>query len=378
MKFPTDTDSSRRYTKPAEDSEYNDDATMSPIGRLMDDGDEPGEPESGAYVSGFDRRKPAEPEAAPTRPAPIHGTERERERPGMRERERSAPTPSFASDEDFFEMGSREATRRERERRRPTNPNPRPAVRATVPTQRRMSTPPAPSSRPAGREVADDANPDEVYDTFRQRYNPDDLISAGKGGRTVRREPGDTRGPAPRPQAEEEERINPARVAVAGGAFAFLLLLIILVIVMNNFRIQRNYYRAQVDENAGFRSRYYVLRTEATGLYDSLVDYRNQRNNYRAQVQAQTPGTTATDPGDNNDLPGNGTAAQPPAEDFPRQHEVMSRQNLTIIARIHYGAERVDRRPMVYTEHIRNYNNMPNDQVNVGRIINIPAPPPLP
>jgi len=61
--------------------------------------------------------------------------------------------------------------------------------------------------------------------------------------------------------------------------------------------------------------------------------------------------------------------------DFPRQHVVQLGQNLTIIARIHYGTERVNKNLVFYTEHIRQYNNMRNDQVLLGQVLNIPAPP---
>ena len=365
MKSPTDTDNKRH-------EEHMDDVTMSPIGRLMDDGDEEDATPGGAYVSGFDRGRPAEPTpSAPTRPAPIPGTERERYSP--RERERTAPSPSLSSDEDFFEVGVREA-RRERERRKPTNPNPRPAVRATVPTQRRMAAPPPTASpRTPPHEQTDDMGADEVYDTFRKRYNPDEIISSGRGGRAGRRPPGgDPRTSDARP--EEDERINPARVAVAGGAFAFLLLLIILVVSMNNIRRERNYYRTAAQENANFVSRYNAARADVTELRDENNQLRTQRDNYRAQLDARPePGTGAVPGG--NAAPGTGDVAGIPYPDFPREHLVASGQNLTIIARIHYGAERVNRSPAIYTEHIRTYNNMPNENVFAGRTINIPAPP---
>jgi len=381
MKFPEDTDK-KRYSAEDTGGEYMDDATISPIGRLMDDGDEDEQP-TGAYVSGFDRSKPPAPEPppTPTRPAPIPGAgrerppSREREMPPPREREvpppreRPAPTPSLASDEDFFEIGSREA-RRERERRRPANPNPRPAVRATVPTQRRMSAPPKP--RPADHEEIDTDNPDEVYDTFRKRYNPDELISASKGGRTVRR---DARSSDARPQADErEERLNPARVAVLGGAFACLVLLIILTANMVSLRGQRNDFRTQAEENEGFRTRYHDSQLNATGWQNRYNQRTNDYNTLRAQVSAQaSPATADNNHGEGNDA--TGTATQTPAEDFPRQHTVVPRDNLTVIARRHYGAERVDRNPLVYIAHIREYNNMRNDQVNLGQVLNIPAPP---
>lgn len=379
MKFPQDTDNKRRYSGTAQDigdehgDEYNKDITMSPISRLMDDSDEQDRPdEPGTFVDGYDRRptKAEIPPAGEVERSPYAPDRSERERPPMRERP-APPSPSLSSDEDFFEVGIREA-RRERDRRRPTNPNPRPAVRATIPTPRRMSAPPPIRPTTSNNEV-DPNNPDDVYDTFRQRYNPEDLISATKSGRAAKRDYGDTRGPASRAQAEEDERIDPTRVAVVGGAAAFLVILIILVVAMNHFRTGRNFYQAQAEENAGYRSRYNVLRTENTALSEANSELRTERNDLQALLAAQDTGQDAYHGNNNNDASDTETPLD--QQDWPRQHTVARGQSLTVIARLHYGAERVNRHPFTYTEHIRLYNNMPNENTFEGRVINIPAPP---
>jgi len=381
MKFPQDTDNKRRYSGTAQDigdehgDEYNKDITMSPISRLMDDSDEQDMPdEPGAFVNGYDRRPTTaeSPSSDEHESSPYAPDRAERERPPMRERPvATPPSPSLNSDEDFFEVGIREA-RRERERRRPTNPNPRPAVRATIPTPRRMSAPPTIRPAPSKHEIEQD-NPEDVYDTFRQRYNPEDLISATKSGRAAKRDPGDTRGFSSRPQGEEDERINPARVAIVGGAAAFLVLLIILVVSMNHFRTGRNFYQAQADENAGYRSRYVAARSENTALLDANSDLRSENATLRAQFEAQDTGLAASNGNNNNDASDTETPLD--QQDWPRAHVVARGQTLTVIARIHYGTERVNRHPFTYTEHIRLYNNMPNDNTFEGRTINIPAPP---
>jgi len=379
MKFPQDTDNKRRYSATAQDigdehgDEYNKDITMSPISRLMDDSDEQDRPdESGAFVDGYDRRSAkadtspiGEPERSPYAP-----DRAERERPPLRERP-APPSPSLSSDEDFFEVGIREA-RKERERRRPTNPNPRPAVRATIPTPRRMAAPPAIRPTTSSNEI-DPNNPDDVYDTFRQRYNPEDLISATKSGRAAKKDSGDTRGSASRPQAEEDDRIDPTRVAIVGGAAAFLVLLVILVVAMNHFRTGRNFYQAQAEENAGYRSRYQIARSENAMLEDDNLSLTIERDNLRAQLEVQDTGQAASNGNNNNDASDTETPLD--QQDWPRQHTVARGQSLTVIARIHYGTERVNRHPFTYTELIRLYNNMPNENTFEGRTLNIPAPP---
>jgi len=374
---------------PDKRSDIYNDAAVSPIGRLMDDKNEPSD-EPSAYVSGFERGKPPEdhpperrpvrrqretrePQPAPPEPYPSDnfyemGVLEANARRTTRDRSTSEPNP----DEDFFELGVREA-RKERERRRPPNPDPKPAVRATVPTQRRMNN--TSQSPPRRNETySGDQQPEDSYDTFRKRYNPDELISASRGGEPVRRGDGAVRSFSPQPM-EDDERINPIRVAIMGVAAAFLLLLIILVVSLTRTIGQRNDLQEIVDAGNEYQSQYNNLRADFDFVSSQLETRTTERDHYRSlALQPGGPGT-ATDPGYANNYSSSDSSdsAHTISDDFPREHLVVRGDNLTRIARLHYG---IGRDTLRYQQHIMAYNNMRTDVVHLDTTIRIPAPPP--
>ena len=114
-------------------------------------------------------------------------------------------------------------------------------------------------------------------------------------------------------------------------------------------------YHLQAQEISTYQERYAALR-ETTAYLEEL---QNQLNAELNRLQAQY----------------DALATSSDVDDFPRQHQVAFGENMTRIARIHYGEERVNRHPFTYTEHIRLYNGMPHDSVQLGQTLIIPAPP---
>lgn len=354
------------------DNHYNDELNLSPIERLMSDEldeiDVMEEPN--AFVSGFDRSQPEE------HPAPV-----ERRRP---KRERPAPADP---DDDFFEVGIREARagrERDRERRRAPNPNPRPAVRATVPTPKRMATPP-PRHEEEGIYMSD-SPPEDQYDTFRQRYNPRDLISAGRGGRPVRKGappprddgPGPSRGSIMSRFADDDDSENPNMLRMIYIAGVFVLLAIIVIMIVSRTRLSTRYNDAQetIASMQAAYARTNSLEREVNELNAEITVKDNRITYLESQInQQQVTGLpNDTTPVDGDD-PDDGAVSAPGQGNFPVQHTVASGQNLTAIARLHYG-------PGTATEnhlrmlHIAEYNNVPYPfTLRVGDVITIPPLP---
>jgi len=368
LKKTYDSDDRTLTDQPSEENEV----LLSPIGRLMSD-DTTTDEEQNAYVSGFERSQPdsyPEPASAPA----------ERRRP---KRERPAPPIDALPDEDFFEVGIREARagrERDRERRRQPNPDPRPAVRATVPTPKRMAAPPP---RHGDEEVyPPDSPPEDIYDTFRQRYNPRDLISAGRGGRPVRR------GASPRDGAPSGGRSldnnndsgdtpNVMRIAAVAGIFVLLLVLVIMTVNRNS--INRRYNEAQ-ERIAGMETAYArtnSLEREVDSLEVQRTTLQNRVTYLEAQLEQQNnPGTQegTTQPGADTD--GSDQDESPPGQgNLPTTHVIQPGQSLTGIAILHYGRGTATENHL-RAEHIARYNNIPNlEAIQAGQTITVPPLP---
>jgi len=381
------------------DDNYEEDVSQSPIGRLMDEDADNEEPS--AFVSGYnrssntDRGVEQELDERPPLPSPV--TER---RP---RRERPAPPPTD-TDEDFFETGIREAraTRdRDRERRRQPNPAPRPAVRATVPTQRRMAGSPPPTRR---EDDELDSTQDSSYDNFRQRYNPDELISSGRGSssggdggsaasrpaRTTQRTPrtgGDvdlsaSRGFAAR-RAERESDDNGDNtgiVRIVAGGTIFVLLILLVIMTGSRAGINRRYraanariyeMQATYDRANHYQTRYEAASTENTNLRLSNADLRAQLTEHETGSSTTGNGTS----NDNSTASGDGVPDTIAATDFPRPHTVAAGENLVRIAIIHYGSSTASEN-QARANFIASYNNITNPNLLfVGAELTIPALP---
>jgi len=369
---------------------------LSPIGRLMDD-DVGFENEPSAYVSGFSRKPAPEPEKT-------EAPRRRRERPETIAMPRTDPSqeknprrrqtpvqelsPGSGSEpgpgDDFYEAGIREARRR-----RPQNPDPRPAVRAAVPTSRRMAQPPPRRhSEPTQDDRKADQQPEDSYDTFRQRYRGD-LISSGAsrgtgGERTAaRRQPppqgGARNGHAPartRDSNNNDDAASLLRMGLLGGIFLVFVVFIILIVRINtlaNRNSEAEYtiasmedayerYHSVVAANAAQDMEIRRQEAEINRLNSELAAFRAENMPGGADGGGQaigdgTPGTTQP-------------STEPPPE-WPRTHTIVTGDSLGRIARAFYGSS-----DLVYIEHIAQYNNIrdPNN-IPLGRTITIPAPP---
>ena len=349
--------------------------SSSPIGRLMSDDIETDEEQS-AYVSGFERNQPEDFSEPVLAPNPAERRRPKRERP-------SSPVGSLPeTDEDFFEAGIREARagrERDRERRRQPNPDPRPAVRATVPTPKRMAAPPP--RRDQEEIYSSDSPPEDKYDTFRQRYNPGDLISAGRGGRPTRRgappRDGDPSGGRGFDNDGGGDTPNVLRIVAVAGVFVLLLVLVIMTVNRNS--INRRYNEAQ-ERIAGMEIAYArtnSLERELESLEATLTVRENrieylesqlaQQNNAGTQAGTTQPGTNV----DNSDIddtpPGQGG--------LPAYHVVQPGQSLTGIARIFYGDGTATENHL-RAEHIARYNDLPNlESIQPGQTLTIPPLP---
>jgi len=307
---------------------------------MNNDDDTSGEPS--AFVSGFER--------APHEP------------------------PKQTGEDDFFETGIREA-RAARERRRQPNPAPRPAVRATVPTQRRMAAPPPP------RHDGDPTSmtpPEDAYDTFRQRYNPGELISPARGGRPVRNVPpvqGSERRPAP--QHYDEDAVNPLRYLLLFGVIVCLGVFIFLLVRLSSVRSDLADARATIQTMQDESERYHLTAEQRDHWYDEYHRI-SLEHEYLQLRYAQLSGAGTTDPG--TQQPGTGdsdqpTTTEPPTTEppFPRVHVLQQGQTVSAVAEIHYG-----RRDWLLVLHILSYNNLSEDaaaRLPAGATINVPAPP---
>ena len=368
MKNTHDPDGRPIMDQQAEENEM----VSSPIGRLMSDDTEPAEEQS-SFVSGFERNQPALEEP----PAPA---ERRRPRP-------ERPASSADTDEDFFEAGIREARagrERDRERRRKSNPDPKPAVRATVPTTRRMTGPLPRRGEEAGHSTG--SLPEDKYDTFRQRYNPDDLISAGRGGRPPAR-----RGtPPPRGGSDNRGRDrdfdndggdpNLVRWLAVGGVLVLLILLVIMTVGRTSASRRYNEAAERIVSMEAAYAESNSLRRQVDSL-EATLRTRDNRITYLENQLDQQDGTAATGDGAQQGTTGQDTGttgtdeAPPNQDDFPRTHVVQAGQNLTRIARIHYG-DGTGTENHLRMLHIAAYNNIAYPfNVSGGQSITIPPPP---
>jgi len=344
--------------------------------------------EPSAYVKGFERppareparrREPAAHAEPPVDPAP------ERERRPRRERPTVSRQPELDPEEDFFEAGIREVRARDRSResRRPTNPDPKPAVRASVPTQRRMATPPPEHHQ---MEEHDTYPPEDAYDSFRKRYDPAELISASRArqGRQGRDEGRPSRGgyaSGGRDVAahadDDSEGLNPMRMILAGLALGVLLLMVFLVIS----RASRGTRIAELEAQVASMEEAYASTHRDRNRIAELEGLNNAHERTIADLNAQIAvqaNLDAQQPGDNNNAPpseNNNDSDEAPVQNqlrIPAYHIVERGQSLSSIARLHYGpgtASEIHAR----AEQIRIYNNIANaNHIQVGDRINLP------
>jgi hypothetical protein len=346
------------------DAFYSEEMSRAAVGRLFDDADDDTEePPSvqSAYVSGFDRNPTKKRERAdknerfkPQAEEPLPQEEHEDEAPiEQRHRRRETATTRLLNSSSGMPVPQEEERPTREGRRR--NPVPKPAVRVNVQQEEHTT--------------------EENLDTFRRRYNSEELFSPPRStNRPVR--PGqqrDVRRDRARTTEREADTVSPLRLIMAGSAIVILLIVSVLTfsLISANGR-----YR-----DASERIAYLELEVLAavnqgeldnSGLRETVRTVEDQRDFYRnalssAGINPHAPPPTVDDgtgPG-----PGQAATTQPPATAgyvLPLYHTVVRNNTLTSIARRYFGNTN-----QATINHIMAANGMSNDRINIGDVLSI-------
>lgn len=336
----------------------------------MDDIDAP-PPIKSAFVTGFDRN--------PTK---------KRERPIREENERFKP----ASKEEEPEVMPREEHPPERHKRRETattrllnnaeeppepehrernsrrrNPAPKPAVRVNVPSERKVRNPQGEPMQDRQRENS----AEEDLDTFRRRYNSDELFSPPRNpNRPVRQGRSDVRTNRIKPGERDSETVGITRIILAGSLIAALGVVTILTWQMMSFRSAYN--EAQSD----LISAHAAVTAAHTEAELTNRDLLYQRDNLLSQISALEAlfysygidPNAPPPPPDDGTRPGEGaTQTTPSTPTLPTEHMVVTGENLSRIAQKYFG----NSEPATL-EHIRSTNNLRSiNDIQAGRPLTI-------
>jgi len=326
---------------------YGEDISRAAVGRLFD---EDAEAKPSQYVKGYGRN---------TSRRPVLNEENgvsQEAKPSQETRTRSRRATTMlmegADESELPDSGftrPRERNReRDRDRDRRRNPEPIPAVRTNVETVRK------PEFRHP-RDGKDAAPPAESnLDGFRERYNPDELISAPRrrGGPPPRdgvRKPRNPAAPVPLAYGAEPEGLNPLRIVAVVVMIGVLVFMLWLVLRMNGLSNQINEYRdviadMEYEANTASPSQ---LELDAMREHRDLLLVQNQELNNQLMAQGIHP----SDPQQNQPLGpgagvGNGEGTEPPdptpdppaQQGFPRTVTVQRGDNLSRIVARYYGA----------------------------------------
>ena len=339
------------------------------------------------------RRRSSEVEVSPFAPPQ---RERVRRRPeneenayeaGIRDAQAFVGIQSNSTDGDEG-MQSPAATRPPR--RRPSqNPTPRPAVRANVPTTKKM--PHAAGGRPGTNSDNTETLPEDAYDTFRKRYDPDELISSKRGGqeRPPRKRAGAPTDEGvdlsasngfdspprrrPRQPIAENDNVNLIRYAALGAILLFLGVIIILIASRSS--LNRRYNELYV-ENERMRP-IYEDASQVQARYNNLRGENQRQANHIAELEnqlaANQPSTTSGAGGTSGGGTG-GESIGSLAPELPAEHTIIAGDNLTNIAIRFYGNSTVVVNQN-RAEFLAQYNNLNINNIPVGRTITIPVLP---
>jgi len=319
-----------------DDKAYNEAMSRAAVGRLFDDGNDDPPPVTSAFVTGYDR---APTQADDSRPVARQDTRDwsqpdsgfqgrlvEPERP--RARRDTVTARLIQGEEDPYEVGLRDGrAMRDRDRRRASNPDPRPAVRVNVPTERPIQEAhQAHDPRRPSREERNAApTTDEDLDGFRQRFNPGELVSAPRNpNRPVR--PGqqrDVRKDRMRVESRDMETVSPLRWILAAVVLAVLVLIVFLVIRIRSLTDYRDQVEAATAAQAAAESARDGYRADVSILENRVSQLEYELENMAALGQDNQdgrPGTQEAPPA-------------PPSPLLPTTHTIVSGENLHAIAR---------------------------------------------
>ena len=323
-----------------------------------------------------------------------------RPRHDQRPESRVEPTIDIAQppdDEDYFAKGMRDAQSGAPAGSRDERPSPRERDRGERRGRPPAQRPPGPRGQGNPRRGAqsqpqrdpdleqDPQLTDEEMDGFRQRYNPDELISTTRGPKRPQRQDVDlsaSRGfQSSRPQRggyDEDANDSLSLIRWVATIGVVVVLLILVFLAVSRSRANARYLEAserieEMQATYDLASNYRALAnsraTEITRLENLVEALQNQP----APGQTEDPGQAY--PGTYSPPAEGGEAAT--AAGFPTTHTVVAGDNLTRIAIQHYGSGSSSQN-QIRAEHIATYNNIPLNQmggIQTGQVLTIPAPP---
>ena len=364
------------------DAYYSEELSRAAVGRLFDDDEEEEDgppPIKSAFVTGFDRnptkkrelpkREPNE-RFKPVKEEPEASEEEQpevpREEPLVeRHRRRETATTrllNVASDEGF------EAERRELRNSRRRNPAPKPAVHVNVPNERQIR-----DQHSDPRNASQDENnpTEEDLDTFRRRYNSEELFSPPRNpNRPVGPGRGDVRKNRISVSDRDMDTISPLRMIFAGAAIAVLVLVTILTWQLVSFRTR---YNEAQDELLRAQATVTAAQAEAEILnrdlqYDLAIAVR-ERDNFESILRGLGYDPDAPPVADHDGTGPGDTPTQPTPQpsQLPTTHTVVGGESLNRIALRYFGNA-----DQATIRHIQTVNNISNpNNIQVGQVLNI-------
>ncbi|MCL2372514.1 MAG: LysM peptidoglycan-binding domain-containing protein [Defluviitaleaceae bacterium] len=357
---------------------YGEDISRAAVGRLFD---EDAEDKSSQFVRGYGRntsRRPGANEAdrASQDTKPLQQETRTRTRRATTMLMDGADESELPAESSFTRPRERV---RDRDRRR--NPEPMPAVRTNVETVHK------PEFRHP-RDGKDAPQPENNLEGFRERYNPDELISAPRrrSGPPPRdggaRKPRGPAAPVPLAYGTETEGLNPLRIVGVVVAAGVLIFMVFLVIRMNGLSNDISDYRDQIAD-----LEYAAGATSPSQL--ELDAMREERDHYRSEAQrldnqlrqiGQHPDHQPQQPGPGQGV-SDGTDVDVPTptpevnvnqQGFPRTVTVRSGDSLSRVVARYYGPSP----PHTLVLHVAAANNLVYPYiVHEGQTLTLPPRP---
>ena len=374
--------------------QYSEEMSRQAVGKLFTGGTKK-DTDKRPLVKGFgqdsaDERPPrqtARPQGAVSPVDDSEGIQKEKPREikvverGGRRRD-SATTRSTMPEgrEESFQSGVRAATGGRPDVSARQNPEQAAATQKgdTSPRQRVPRPAPTEGAKPAAKVPAEDSDGLD-FDGFRQRYNPNELVSPPRNKNRPVRNPAarDVRKDRVRLNDGDLETVNTFRLFAFGGVVVVVLLIGILFFQNMSLRGQRNERDTQIAELVGARDENIALNARVQELQGETATQANRINHLEGILNsynidpdappAELGTTTQTTPGGGTP----GPLPSPPAPLLPTTHTVASGESLAIIARRYFGQtfDLNDTANMrIVQEHIARDNSPPINMNNINHI----------
>ncbi|MCL1842568.1 MAG: LysM domain-containing protein [Defluviitaleaceae bacterium] len=355
------------------DAYYSEEMSRAAVGRLfdVDEGEEDGPPPiKSAFVKGFDR--PAERDKNPTK---------KRERVSG---DRFKPPENQHIEDEASAV--REEQTQDRHRRRETattrllhggagddydtpprgtrgrrNPDPKPAVRVNVPTERQV--------RESHQGNHDEIPPSsEDLDNFRSRYNAGELFSPPRNNnRPVR--PGqsrDVRTNRVRVSERDMDTISPLRMIITAASIFILVLVSVLTFQLIS---ARGRYSDAQDYIETLRLRVTNAETTNELVISNLQDELNDANDLIEQLQMGIDPNQPVLPPDGTHRPGEDVPDAPATStnaSLPTTHTIVSGDRIERIAQRYFGNSYISTQDHIVATNISRHPTLSRNNIHVG------------